>query len=152
MAIQEKITNDLKTAMRNKDQDRLRVLRSLKTRLTEKEISERKSGQAVITEEQAIEVLMKAAKQRKESIAQFESGGRNDLAEAEKTELAIIESYLPKLMSDDEIREVVREKISATGASGPQDMGKVMGPLMGELKGKADGSAVSRIVKEELER
>lgn len=152
MAIQEKITNDLKTAMRNKDQLRLRVLRSLKTRLTEKEISERKSGQAVITEEQAVDVLMKAAKQRKESIAQFESGGRDDLAEAEKAELAIIESYLPAMMSDDEIRDVVKKKISETGASGPQDMGKVMGPLMGQLKGKADGSAVSRIVKEELER
>lgn len=150
MAIQDQITGDIKTAMKEKDQDKLRVLRSLKAKLMEKEISERKSGEAKLSEEQAIEVLMKAAKQRKESITQFEEGGRNDLADNEKQELAIIESYLPEMMSEEEIREVVKQKIQQVGASGPQDMGKVMGPIMGQLKGKADGGMVSRIVKEEL--
>ncbi|MEQ8524259.1 GatB/YqeY domain-containing protein [Gracilimonas sp.] len=150
MTIQEQIISDIKEAMKAREQDKLRVLRSLKAKLMEKEISERKDGEAKLTDEQAVEVLMKAAKQRKESIEQFEEGGREDLAENEKEELDIIETYLPEMMDEDEVRKVVKEKIEAIGASGMQDMGKVMGPLMGQLKGKADGSMVSQIVKEEL--
>lgn len=150
MSIQDKIISDIKEAMKAKDQDKLRVLRSLKAKLMEKEISERKGGEAKLTDEQAVEVLMKAAKQRKESIDQFEDGGREDLAENEKRELKIIDAYLPEMMSEDEVRDVVKQKIEQLGASGMQDIGKVMGPLMGQLKGKADGSMVSRIVKEEL--
>lgn len=150
MTIKEKIIADIKTAMKAKEQDKLRVLRSLKSKLMEKEISERKGGEAQLSDEQAVEVLMKAAKQRKESIDQFEDGGRDDLAENEKVELAIIEEYLPEMMDESEVREVVKAKIEQLDASGMQDMGKVMGPLMGQLKGKADGSLVSKIVKEEL--
>ncbi len=150
MALKEQILKDLKEAMKSKDQRRLQVLRSLKAKLLEKEISERKGGEASLSEEQSLEVLMKAAKQRKESISQFEQGNRNDLAKVEKEELAIIEEYLPKMMSEEEIAKVVEEKISALGATGPQDMGKVMGPIMGALKGKADGSLVSKIVKQKL--
>ena len=150
MNIQDKIISDIKEAMKAKEQDKLRVLRSLKAKLMEKEISERKGGEAKLSDDQAVEVLMKAAKQRKESIEQFEDGGRNDLAENEKKELKIIEAYLPEMMSEEEVREVVKEKIEQLGASGMQDMGKVMGSLMGQLKGKADGSIVSKVVKEEL--
>jgi len=150
MNIQDKIISDIKEAMKAKEQDKLRVLRSLKAKLMEKEISERKGGEAKLSDDQAVEVLMKAAKQRKESIEQFEDGGRDDLAENEKKELKIIEAYLPEMMSEEEVREVVKEKIEQLGASGMQDMGKVMGPLMGQLKGKADGSVVSKVVKEEL--
>lgn len=150
MNIQDKIIADIKTAMKAKDQDKLRVLRSLKAKLMEKEISERKDGEASLSDEQAVEVLMKAAKQRKESIDQFEEGGRDDLAENEKKELALIEEYLPQMMSEEEVRKIVQEKIKALSASGPEHMGKVMGPLMGQLKGKAEGSLVSKIVKEEL--
>lgn len=150
MTIQEQIVSDIKEAMKAKEKDRLQVLRSLKAKLMEKEISERKDGEAKLSDEQAIEVLMKAAKQRKESIEQFEEGGRDDLAENEKAELEIIEAYLPDMMDEEGVRKVVKEKIEALGASGMQDMGKVMGPLMGQLKGKADGSLVSKIVKEEL--
>lgn len=152
MALKEKILNDLKEAMRSKDQIRLQVLRSLKAKLLEKEISERKGGVASLNEEQSLEVLMKAAKQRKESIFQFEQGNRSDLAEAEKAELEIIEEYLPKMMTEEEIEKIVEEKIFALGATGPQDMGKVMGPIMGALKGKADGGVVSKIVKQKLNR
>jgi hypothetical protein len=152
MALKDQILDDLKTAMKAKDKDRLQVLRSLKAKLQEKEISERKDGEATLSEDQAIAVLMKAAKQRKESISQFEEGDRQDLADKEKMELAIIEEYLPKMMSEDEVREVVAKKISDMGASGPQDMGKVMGPIMGALKGKADGGLVSKVVKEELNK
>lgn len=150
MALKEQILEDLKSAMKAKDKDRLQVLRSLKAKLQEKEIAERKDGEATLTEDQAIAVLMKAAKQRKESITQFEEGGREDLAEKEKSELAIIEEYLPKMLTEDEVREVVSKKIADLGAEGPQDMGKVMGPIMGILKGKADGGLVSKVVKEEL--
>lgn len=150
MSIQEQIIADIKEAMKAKDQDKLRVLRSLKAKLMEKEISERKDGEAKLSDEQAVEVLMKAAKQRKESIEQFEEGGREDLADNEKKELALIEEYLPEMMDEDEVRKIVQEKIKALSASGPEHMGKVMGPLMGQLKGKAEGSLVSRVVKEEL--
>ena len=150
MSIKEQIISDIKEAMKAKEQDKLRVLRSLKAKLMEKEISERKEGEAELTDEQAVEVLMKAAKQRKESIEQFEEGGRDDLAENEKAELKIIDAYLPEMMDEEEVRQAVKDKIEALGASGMQDMGKVMGPLMGQLKGKAEGSMVSRIVKEEL--
>ncbi len=150
MSIKEQIFEDLKTAMKVKEQDRLRVLRSLKAKLMEKEIEERTGGEATLSDESALQVLTKAAKQRKESIDQFEQGGREDLAANERMELEIIEAYLPEMMSEDEVRKIVKEKISAMGATGPQDMGKVMGPLMGQLKGKADGSLVSKLVKEEL--
>lgn len=150
MSIKETILKDLKAAMKAKDADRLRVVRSLKSKILEKEISERSGGEATISDEQTIEVLMKAAKQRKESIEQFEQGGRDDLAEKERQELAIIEGYLPEMMSEDEIRKAVQVQIKKMGASSIADMGKVMGALMGQLKGKAEGSAISAIVKEEL--
>jgi uncharacterized protein len=150
MNLKDQIFSDIKEAMKAKQPDKLRVLRSIKARLMEKEISERKGGEGSLTDEQAVEVLMKAAKQRKESIEQYEQGGRKDLADAEKEELKIIESYLPEMMDEDEIRKIARKKIEELGASGMPDMGKVMGVLMQELKGKADGSLISSVVKEEL--
>ncbi len=150
MAIKDQIMADLKQAMKDKEQDKLRVLRSLKSKLLEREISERKGGEGKLSDEQTIEVLMKAAKQRKESIEQFEKGDRNDLAESEKEELEIINSYLPEMLSEDEVRDAVREKIEQLGAEDMSDMGQVMGALMQELKGKAEGSVVSKVVKEEL--
>jgi len=150
MAIKDDIMADLKQAMKDKDKDRLRVLRSLKSNLLEREISERKEGEATLSDEQSIEVLMKAAKQRKESIEQFEKGDRDDLAESEKAELEIIQSYLPEMLSEDEIRDIAREKIEELGAGDMSDMGQVMGVMMSELKGKAEGSLVSKVVKEEL--
>ncbi len=142
--------DDLKQAMKNKEEDRLRVLRSIKAKLLEREISERKGGKATLSDEQTIEVLMKAAKQRKESIEQFRDGGREDMAKAEERELEIIESYLPEFLTEEEIREVARKKINDLGAENMSDMGKVMGALMDELKGQAEGSLVSKVVKEEL--
>lgn len=150
MAIKEKILNDLKEAMKSRQNDRLMVLRSLKAKILEKEISERKEGESTLTEAQITEVLMKAAKQRKESIEQFTQGNREDLAVKEREELTIIESYLPEMMSEEEIRAAVKKQIESSGASSVADMGKVMGPLMAALKGKADGSLISSIVKEEL--
>jgi len=150
MAIKENIMADLKQAMKDKDQDRLRVLRSLKSKLLEREISEREGGKGELTDEQAIEELMRAAKQRRESIEQFEKGGRDDLVASEKKELEVIQTYLPKMLSEDEIREIAQEKIDELGAEDMSDMGRVMGVMMKELKGKAEGSKVSKVVKEEL--
>lgn len=150
MSLKKKILDDLKTAMKAKDADRLNVLRSLKAKLLEKEISERKGGEASLSDEQVVDVLMKAAKQRKESIDQFEEGGRDDLAKKERYELEIIEEYLPEMMGEDEIRDAVKDQIEKIGATDMSDMGKVMGALMGRLKGKAEGATISRIVKEEL--
>jgi uncharacterized protein len=152
MSIKDTILADLKSAMKSKDTGWLMVLRSLKAKILEKEISERKGGESVLTDEQIIEVLMKAAKQRKESIEQFESGGRDDLANQEKQELSIIEQYLPEMMDDAAIRSTVRDQIGELAASGMGDMGKVMGAVMGKLKGKAEGSRISSIVKEELSK
>ncbi len=152
MSIKEKILDDLKSAMKSRDSERLLVLRSLKAKILEKEISERKGGESTLTDEQVTEVLIKAAKQRKESIEQFESGGRDDLADREKQELSIIELYLPEMMGEEDIREAVRQQISQMGATDMGDMGKVMGALMGKLKGKAEGSLINRIVKEELSK
>ncbi|MDV7397074.1 GatB/YqeY domain-containing protein, partial [Arthrospira platensis SPKY1] len=94
--------------------------------------------------------LTKAAKQRKDSIEQFSAAGRTDLADRESAELAIIESYLPKQLSEDEIKALVVDAIQQSGASGPGDMGKVMGILMPKVKGKADGGLVNKVVKEHL--
>jgi uncharacterized protein YqeY len=150
MALKDKITTDLKNAMKSRQKDRIRVLRSLKAGILEKEISVRKDGEAELSDQQVTEVLMKAAKQRKDSVEQFKEGGREDLVQNEQKELRIIESYLPEMLDEDEIREIARKKIDAIGAKDLSDMGKVMGALMQQLKGKADGAKVSKVVKEEL--
>ena len=150
MTLYQSILSDLKAAMLKKDAGRLAVLRSIKTAVERKEINERKGGEAKLTDDQVMDVLMKAAKQRKESIEQYEKYDRDDLAATEKEELAIIESYLPQMMSEEDIRDVIRQIIKETGASSLQDMGKVMGSAMPRLKGKAEGSLINKIVKDEL--
>ncbi len=152
MSLKERILDDLKTAMKAKETDKTMVLRSVKAKILEKEISERKGGESSLNDEQIIEVLMKAAKQRKESIEQFQEGGREELAEKEANELEIIERYLPALMSEEEIREAAQKEIERLEISSMAEMGKVMGALMGKLKGKAEGSVISKVVKEELSK
>lgn len=147
----EHILQDLKDAMRSKDASRLQVLRSLKATILEKEISERKGGDAALADQQVQEVLMKAAKQRKDSIAQYREAGRKDLAEAEEYELKVIESYLPEMMTEEEIRSLASEIIKEKSVSSPSDVGKVMGALMPKVKGKADGALVNRVVRDLLE-
>ena len=151
MNVKETILADLITAMKAKDAKRLQVLRSLKAKLLEKEIEQRSGGKAELSNEDALAVLTKAAKQRKESIDQYTAGNRLDLVGVEKIELEIIESYLPAPMSEDEIIELIDNQINKVGATGMQDIGKVMGPIMGQLKGKADGSLVNKLVKQRLE-
>lgn len=152
MSLKEKIMTDLKEAMKAKDSDKTMVLRSLKAKILEKEISERKGGESVLSDDQVIDVLLKAAKQRKESIDQFTQGDRLDLVEKEEMELSIIDNYLPKMMSEEEVLVEVKSQIEKVGATSIGDIGKVMGPLMGKLKGKAEGSTISKVVKEELSK
>ena len=148
--IVEKLQNDLKEAMKSKDAVRLRTIRSLRSAIMAKEIEMRSGGNATISHEDAMSVLHKQAKQRRDSIEQFVAAGRDDLKQTEEEELAIIEAYLPKQLSEDEVRTAVKEIIEATGASGMQDMGKVMGQAMGRLKGQADGNLVQKAARELL--
>lgn len=148
--IVEKLQNDLKEAMKSKDAVRLRTIRSLRSAIMAKEIDMRSGGEAKISEEEAMSVLHKQAKQRRDSIEQFVAAGRADLQKVEEEELAVIEAYLPKQLSEEEVRKVVQEIIGASGASGMKDMGKVMGQAMGRLKGKADGNLVQQAAREAL--
>lgn len=152
MSLKEKIMTELKEAMKAKNSDKMMVLRSLKAKILEKEISERKGGESLLSDEQVIDVLLKAAKQRKESIDQFTQGDRLDLVEKEEMELSIIENYLPQMMSEEEVLVEVKSQIEKLGATSLADIGKVMGSLMGKLKGKAEGSTISKVVKEELSK
>lgn len=145
--LKEKITGDLKDAMKRKDQTVVSVLRMVLAAIQNKEIEKRV---AELGDEDMQRVLATEARKRKESIASFEQGGRQELVEKENGELAIIKTYLPEQASLDEIRKVVKDTIASTGAQGPKDMGKVIGAVVGLLKGRADGSAVQGIVKEEL--
>jgi len=146
MGLQEQLTSDLKEAMKTKDKQRIEAIRSLKNMLRSREIQ--KKGE--LSEEDQMQVLSKAAKQRRESIESYEEGGRHDLVEQEKAELEVIEGYLPEQLSEDEIREKVDEVIEETEASTMQDMGRVMGTVMPQLQGKAEGDLVRRIVQEKL--
>jgi len=150
MRLKEQVTEEIKNAMKAKDKVRLETLRSIKKAVLEKEVSVRPSGQEELTEAQEIELLVQLAKQRRDSIAQYEQAGRPELAEQEAQELAILEEYLPKQLSDDDVAQIIDEIISQVGATSAKDMGKVMGPAMQQLKGKADGKKVQDIVKARL--
>ncbi|WP_036479177.1 GatB/YqeY domain-containing protein [Myxosarcina sp. GI1] len=150
MGLKEQIGEDIKSAMKAKDKLRLETVRGIKKAILEKEVSLRPQGQDSLTPEQEIELLAQQAKQRRDSIAQFQQAGREDLAEKESQELAIIETYLPKQVSDDELEAIVDQIIASVGASSPKDLGKVMGPAMKQLKGKADGKKIQALVKNKL--
>ena len=145
--LKDKLNDELKAAMRAKDAVRLRTIRALRAALLEKEIEERSGGEATLTEEQEMAVIQKQAKQRRDAMAQYEEAGREDLAAKEREELEIIDTYLPEQLDDDAIRTVLREVIAATGATSPQDMGKVMGAAMQRLRGRADGRRINELVR-----
>jgi hypothetical protein len=149
-SLKDLIGEDIKTAMKAKDKIRLETIRGIKKVLLEKEVSLRPSGQEVLTKEQEIELLVQQAKQRRDSIEQYEKAGRNDLVEKETQELAIIETYLPKQLSESELIPLIEEIITATGATSSKDLGLVMGVAMQQLKGKTDGKKIQTLVKERL--
>jgi len=148
----QKIKEDLSKALKSGDTLRISVLRMVLSSLHNKEIEKKgKNQNSELTEEEIIEVLKREAKKRKEAIETYLKGNRNDLADKEKKELEIIIAYLPKQLSEEEIKKIVQEAIQKLGAQSEKDFGKVMGFLMKELKGKADAGLVSQIVKESLQ-
>lgn len=146
MAIHETLKKSIPDALRARDEVRLRTLRSLVTAMTNEVIAKKRKPDEFLTDEEALLVLKRAASQRKDSIEQFEKASRNDLAEPEKLELAIIESYLPTMMSRDEILPIAKAKMTEMGVASKADAGKFTGALMKELKGKADGGDVKAVV------
>ncbi|NEO99859.1 MAG: GatB/YqeY domain-containing protein [Symploca sp. SIO2E9] len=150
MSLKDRISEDIKAAMKAKDKPRLETVRSIKKALLEKEVSLRPSGQETLTEAQEIELLAQQAKQRRDSIEQYRQAGRDDLAQQEAQELAIIEEYLPEQLSEEEVNDIIDEIITQTGAASAKDMGKVMGQAMQRLKGKAEGKKIQALVKEKL--
>lgn len=147
MALKEQLQQDLITAMKGKDEVATSAIRLLKAAIIKFETA---GDKKVATDDDIIQLAGKEMKQRKDSIEQFEKGGRPELAEKEKLEMAVLEKYLPAQLSEEEVRTIVAEVIAATGASGKSDLGKVMGALMPRTKGKADGGMVNKIVQELL--
>ncbi len=147
MKFEDRITTDMKTALKSGQKKRLETLRSLRAMILEFQKSGKKEE---LTEEKAIELLNKAAKNRKDSIAMYLQAGRTELAENEKTELNIIQEYLPAQLSEEELNTIILSIIKKTEAKEMSDMGKVMGVAMQEVKGKADGSAVQQVVRKLL--
>ncbi len=146
MSLLEAIESDLKAAMKASDRLKVATLRMVKASLKNREIDKG----APLTDDDVIGVLSTLAKQRRESITEFERGGRKDLAEREREELAVIQGYLPEQLSEEEIKELVLQAIKETGASSPRDVGKVMKCLMPKVKGRADGRVVNQMVREQL--
>jgi len=145
MSLKLQIEADIKTAMLSKDKDSLRALRGIKSMILLAETE--KGAQESLTKEAEIKLLTKAAKQRKESAEVYKTQGRADLEKVELDELAVIEKYLPKQLTEEELIEKVKEIVAITGAKGPGDMGKVMAVASKELAGLADGKVISFMVK-----
>ncbi|GAB3547450.1 GatB/YqeY domain-containing protein [Noviherbaspirillum agri] len=146
MSLKEQITEDMKAAMRAKDTGRLGTIRLLTAAMKQKEVDER----IELNDTHILAIIEKMIKQRKDSITQFEAGGRQDLAEIEKAEVAVLSTYMPAALSNEEIQAAVAAAVAETGAAGPQDMGKVMAVLKPKLAGRADMTAVSGLVKAAL--
>jgi uncharacterized protein YqeY len=151
MGLREQLMNDLKDAMREKDETRKRTIRSVIAALKQAETELDASGQRVSLDDSAILGLVaKQAKQRQESIDAFRLGGRDDLVAREEGDLAVLQGYLPRQLTREQIEAEARQVIAEVGASGPHDIGKVMKPLMARVRGRADGGLANQIVRELL--
>ena len=148
MSLKEQITEDMKSAMRAKEAQKLGTIRLLTAAIKQKEVDER----VEMTDTLVLAIIEKMLKQRKDSITQFEAGGRQDLADIEKAEVAVLSAYMPAGLSDAEVAAAVAAAIAESGAAGPQDMGKVMAILKPALAGRADMTAVSGLVKAALSK
>jgi uncharacterized protein YqeY len=147
MSFIENISGDIKKAMLARDKERLQVLRDIKSKL----LLEATSG-AEGDDASAIKIVMKLHKQRSETAVLYHEQGREDLAKEEEYQASVLAEYLPKMLSEEEIATIVTETIAAVGATGPQDMGKVMGQLTPKLAGKADGKLIAQLVKAGLSK
>ncbi len=151
MGLREQLMDDLKEAMRERDERRKRAIRSVIAAIKEAETELDSSGARVSLDDGGIlSLIAKQARQRQESITEFRKGAREDLVAEEEAELAILQAYLPRQLTREEIEVEARQVIVEVGASGPQDMGKVMKPLMDRLRGRADGKLINQVVRELL--
>ncbi|WP_270179334.1 GatB/YqeY domain-containing protein [Alkalihalobacillus sp. CinArs1] len=146
MSLNDRLTADMKVAMKNKEKQKLSVIRMVKSSLQNESI---KLGHD-LTEEEELTVLTREVKQRKDSLQEFDKAGRSDLVQNLDEELSILTAYLPKQLSEEEVETLVQQVIAETGATSKQEMGKVMGALMPKVKGKADGGLVNRLVQKNL--
>ncbi len=146
MSLQDRLTQDLKEALYQKDERRKNTVRLVKAAIKNAEIEQGRP----LSDEEVLEIVAREARHRREAIAEFAKGGRQDLVEQEEAELGLLLAYLPQQMSREEIEQVVRQAIQEVGATSPAQMGQVMRHLMPGLKGKADGRLVNQIVKEIL--
>jgi len=146
MAIKDQLQEDIKAAMRAKESDRLSTLRLVSAAIKQKEVDER----ITLDDAGVLAVLEKMVKQRKDSITQFQAGGRDDLVKIEEAELVVLATYMPEQMSEDELRAAIDAAVVQSGALGPQDMGKVMAVLKPKLAGRADMGLASKLLKEKL--
>ncbi|ACA82506.1 GatB/YqeY domain-containing protein [Leuconostoc citreum] len=146
MSLLETLNADMKQAMKNKDKEALSVIRMVKSTVMNEEIN---LGHTLTTDEE-LTVLSREVKQRHDSLSEFEKGNREDLAAGIRSELDVLAKYLPKQLSDDEVKAIIQEAITQTGATTPKDMGKVMGIVTPQVKGKADGKLVANLVKAAL--
>ena len=146
MSLLERLNNDMKQAMKNKEKDKLSVIRMLKAALQNEELKLRHE----LTDEDELTVLSRELKQRKDSLEEFAKADRTDLVDKVRIEIKFVEDYMPEQLSAEEISEIVKQTISEVNATSKADMGRVMGALMPRVKGKADGSLVNKIVQQQL--
>lgn len=150
MSLHEQLKEELKDALRKKEEVRLRTVRSILTAFTNEAVATGKTPQDMLPDDAALAVVKRLAKQRKDSIEQFEKGGRDDLAQTERDELAVLEAYLPQMMSREEIEPIVKARMEALGVTDRSKMGVLMGTVMKECAGKADGGDVKAVVEKLL--
>lgn len=148
--IHQQIEAELKSALKSGEKEKTGVLRFLISAIKNHQIEIKAKGEPYLKDEEVIAVIRRQVKQRKDSIAEYEKGGRADLVEKEKTELDILENYLPAQADESKIREIVKAKKAELGIADKSGFGKLMGAAMAELKGQADGDAVKKVVEEEL--
>ena len=144
MNLKEQLTNDLKESMKNKEQVKKSVVTLIRAEIKQKEVDER----VELNDEAVLDIISKQMKQRNDALEEFKKAGRDDLISQTEEEIQVLLSYLPKQLTDDELRVLIKEAIDKTGASSSKDMGKIMGILMPKTKGKADGKRINTLVSE----
>ncbi len=144
MNLKEQLTNDLKESMKNKEQVKKSVVTLIRAAIKQKEVDER----VELNDEAVLDIISKQMKQRNDALEEFKKAGRDDLISQTEEEIQVLLSYLPKQLTDDELRVLIKEAIDKTGASSSKDMGKIMGMLMPKTKGKADGKRINTLVSE----
>ena len=146
MSLLDKLNDDMKQAMKDKDKLKLSVIRMVKSSAKNEEINQGKE----LSEDQVLTLLNRELKQRRDSLQEFENAGRTDLAEQTRAEIEVLLTYLPEQLGEAEVRQIVQETVEQVGATSKKDLGKVMGAIMPKVKGKADGNLVNKIVQELL--